>query len=143
MVQVSLGPDSCVCPDEGYVCHADYVTKLEWKSDRIPNALDYSSASDLDVDSGHSVNGFKSFLIDKVAHGLDANLTSQLFIIDPLLNGSNLTCEGATPLQKENKTLAICITGKLYLCIIHSVYIYNSMVKMYIYHGTIIVLHIA
>ena len=111
--QVSIGPKECICPSEGYVCQADFVTSLDWTSDTIvPNSLYYSTRSEIDTNTdGKQVKGYKSFLTAKVLLDLVVNLTTEIFITDPLLNGTELRCEGSTIQNSDIDTLTVCITG--------------------------------
>ena len=95
------------------MCQADFVSALKWSSDTIvPNSLYYSSSSKINTGTnGVQVEGYNSFLTDNVEVGLVANLTSEILITDPLLNGTELRCEGSTNLDSDVDTLTVCITG--------------------------------
>ena len=96
------------------MCQAVFVTALEWRGDTIvPNSLYYSSISEIDTGTyGVQVEGYKSFLTDKEAVDLALNLTSKIFITDPLLNGTELRCKGDTNLESDVENLTVCITGR-------------------------------
>ena len=106
--EVSVQPDSCICPTESYWCRADLVTVIAVQNSNLSEEFTYV----VDVSFNQQIMGDGLevlFSEQRVGRG-PANLTAQMFIIDiQTWNGSNFICRIS---GGNNKNFSICITGK-------------------------------
>ena len=113
--QVTVRPQSCICPSDGYTCQAYEVFQMKWLSDTFTE----SDVDDLlySVLNGGSyqkkeTTGFRANFTGQVISSGVANMTSTLVITDPIVNGTQLTCESKSLEMTRNETLEICIVGE-------------------------------
>ena len=114
-IQVTMRPQSCICPSDGYTCQADEVSQMKWLSDTF-------TESDVDDLLYSVLNGgsyqkketaeFRTNFTGQLISDYVANITSTLVITDPIVNGTQLTCESKIPEMVENESVEICIVGE-------------------------------
>ena len=107
--EVSVKPDSCICPNDSYTCRADLVTLIAIENSTLSDPISY--VVDISVRPQVMRDGLRiSFSEERVGNGL-ANLTAQLFIIDiQTWNRSILSCRTS---GGGNKNIPVCVTGKI------------------------------
>ena len=110
MLEVSLTPEHCICPDDGYTCVVRQGSLLEW----IANTTTIVKYTTHD---GNKTDQAGSFLTDfTIKHDFSA-LYSTLLVTDLSVNGSNLTCKSGTfvmniPMNMTEETVTLCVVGK-------------------------------
>ena len=89
---------------------------MQWEVESVSESLDYSLLDQEDLSktevefAGESVKVkfSRSVVVDN-----GANMTSSLFILDLMLNGTNATCEALAGVgMVDQVTLSICIISK-------------------------------
>ena len=110
-----MRPQSCICPSDGYTCYAAEVLQMKWLSDTF-------TESDVDdllysvVNSGSylkkETTGFRANFTGQLISSYVANITSTLVITDPIVNGTQLTCESKSLEMTRNESVEICIVGE-------------------------------
>ena len=108
---------SCICPNQNYTCQADNVIRMQWTSESITGDPPYIEYSLLGIGEDASEvelvrNNFKiKFSRSVIVDGL-ANISSSLFILDLMLNGTNVTCEAVRAAgQRDEENISLCIIG--------------------------------
>ena len=110
--EVTIKPqEGCVCPDHSYSCRADSVTEIEWDSRFLASEISYDihrDKKDADVRSG----GLRVLFSEVPVEGGLANLTAQLFLVDPhTWNRSSATCQAIGQGIARQDTVTVCVTG--------------------------------
>ena len=115
MLEASVKPKECICPDEGYSCEVALAGEIIWMTES--NLIFGYSLSDLDDEE---MGGFKVNFSGVVATDSLDNYTSQLFVTSLDVNGTELTCTGSLLINREtrqhelsNDTIVICLSGKV------------------------------
>ena len=112
MLEVSVKPGGCICPDEGYSCEVALAKEITWMTES--NLKFGYSLSRLDKEEFQEMGGFK------VNFSTLDNYTSDLFVTSLDLNGTELTCTGSILINRQteqhelsNDTVVICLSGKV------------------------------
>ena len=88
-LEVSLSPQNCICPNEGYTCEVNLGTETSWMTENTDD-LEFS-LSDMD-DEFQQTNNLQVNFSGVIATDLFENYTS---ILTPLIvNETNITCTG-------------------------------------------------
>ena len=117
MLEVSVKPKGCICPDEGYSCEVALAGEITWMTESNLN-FGYS-LSDIDDEELQEMGGFKVDFSGVVATDSLDNYTSQLFVTSLDVNGTELTCTGSIfnrqtgQHELSNDTIVICLSGKV------------------------------
>ena len=105
-----MKPEGCICPNEGYVCKADHVTKIILENKDLAQPLTY----DIEFSSSRPhiiTNGLIIYFFDTMLENGKANLTAEMFIIDKnMWNGSTFTCQVSG--EAADKNITVCVRGK-------------------------------
>ena len=117
MLEVSVKPKGCICPDEGYSCEVALAGDITWMTESNLN-FGYS-LSRLDREEFHKMGGFQVHFSGVFATITLDNYTSDLFVTSLDLNGTDLTCIGSILNRQtgqhelSNDTVVIRLSGKV------------------------------
>ena len=113
MLEVSLRPEHCTCPNDGYTCVVKQGTELEW----IANTETFVKFS-LSDENGTITDSSDIFQADFFIKQDFSALYSTLFVTDLSVNESNITCQSAAVVMNmpvtSSETVEICVIGKIY-----------------------------
>ena len=113
MLEASVKPKGCICPDEGYSCEVALAGDITWMTESNLK-FDYS-LSRLEF---QEMGGFQVNFSGVATTTLD-NYTSDLFVTSLDLNGTDLTCTGSILNRQTGQhelssdTVVICLSGKV------------------------------
>ena len=112
--QVTVEPQSCICPRESYTCRAYAFTGMGWSTEVITEQISYFINNPLKRNV--SRDGVQVFFVED-----DNILISQLFIVAlERLNGKNFTCAAFNDDGSETAMVTACIIGEVikavYMC---------------------------
>ena len=94
MLEISLKPEGCLCPNEGYTCHVNLGTEIAWITTATVHETLVHSLTSTSGDF-RDVGGFRANFTGEQATDAYDNFTSTLFVVNVLdVNGTNLTCRG-------------------------------------------------
>ena len=112
LLDISLRPMDCLCPDSSYTCEVNDATEIQW----IAN-----TTSDTDVFFQYTVNSGDS---DRETDDLKITFTRESASVDYYkhfaatlqvtnldLNGSDIQCIGFNLTMNVSKTVQVCIRG--------------------------------
>ena len=117
MMEVSVKPGGCICPDEGYSCEVALAGEITWMTESNLT-FDYS-LTDLDNEELQEMGGFKVHFSGVLATTTQENYTSDLFVTSLDVNGTELTCTGSILNRQTGQhelssdTIVICLSGKV------------------------------
>ena len=118
MLEVSVKPGGCICPDEGYSCKVALAREITWMAES--NLKFGYSLSHLEKEEFQEMGGFKVNFSGVVATDSLDNYTSHLFVTSLDVNGTDLTCTGSILINRQtgqyelsNDTVVICLSGKV------------------------------
>ena len=108
MLEVSLKPEHCTCPNDGYTCVVRQGIE-EW----VANTSTFVKFS-LSDENGTITDSSDIFQADFLQNF--SALYSTLFVTDLSVNESNITCQGialvVNMLVTSSETVEICVIGK-------------------------------
>ena len=111
MLEVSLKPEHCTCPNDGFTCVVRQGTELEW----IANTETFVKFS-LSDENGTITDSSDIFQADFFLKQDFFALYSTLFVTDLSVNESNITCQSAALVMNmpviSSETVEICVIGK-------------------------------
>ena len=111
MVEVSLQPEDCICPSNGYTCHVNLALDITWITNTTEEDTFFATASGRIGKA--EMGGFRvNFTFEP--HQMVVNFTSTLLVTNICLNETDVTCEGRVTVDVGNSsTTTICIIGML------------------------------
>ena len=115
MLETTLSPRHCICPNESYTCHVNLAEEMSWITETTDSGtFEYPFDDATEVPILYS-GGFQAgFSREQATRDLD-NFTSTLFVTDLAVNGTVLTCEGKATVMRMRETredtISICIIG--------------------------------
>ena len=110
MLDVSLSPRTCSCPNTTYTCEVNNATDIRWRTSTTGDTDIFYYTVNSDT-SYRERDGFHVNFTHKQAGDLVYNFTSTLEVTDLNQNETNLTCEGSRGKDKIINTTQICIVG--------------------------------
>ena len=111
MLEVSLKPEHCTCPNDGYTCVVRQGIELEW----VANTSTFVKFS-LSDENGTITDSSDIFQADFFLKQDFSAIYSTLFVTDLSVNESSITCQGLELVMNmpviSSETVEICVIGK-------------------------------
>ena len=113
MLDISLTPRTCSCPNAKYTCEVYDATEIKWRTNTTRTSNKdiflYTATSDT---SHREYGGFQVSFTFEQRGDLVSNFRSTLEVTDLDQNETDLTCEGSRgQTMTVNTTTEICIIG--------------------------------
>ena len=127
-LKVSLSPQNCICPNEGYTCEVNLGTEISWMTENTDD-LEFS-LFDMD-DEFQQTNNLQVVFSGVIATDLFDNYTSTLFILTPLIvNGTNITCTGQATIRNTSGIHTETTNVTTRACIIGNIHYYTRQIRI-------------
>ena len=112
MLDVSLSPRTCSCPNTTYTCEVNDATDIRWKTSTTGDTdmFYYDVNSDTSYREDNSFQVKFTYMYEE-EDDTKFNFTSTLKVTDLDQNETNLTCEGIIGRSAISNTTQICIVG--------------------------------
>ena len=113
MLDISLTPRNCVCPNISlsYTCEVNDATEIHWKTSTSNGTDDFQFTANSD-DSHRKTNDFQvNFSRVPAAEDYYRHFTSILEVTNMDLNGTDLQCIGFNLTMNVRDTVQICVKG--------------------------------